>query len=84
MKRLFWAVALTLGLLSACGSQPGSEFLGTWVSVKNEKIQLQIERNGESFMIRRSAPALFAEGISKTNIPASFQDGMLSLTSSRP
>lgn len=81
MKRVFrgWflaSVAIMFALLTGCGG-PGSEYVGKWVSVKNEKTVLEIERNGDNFMIRETTPNLFTGKSGTTSIPALLKDGML-------
>lgn len=68
------AVALTL---SACG-QKGTEFLGTWQCIKYPSRSAQIERNGESFLLKDITPSMFTPGKMETKIvPAVYKDGVL-------
>jgi hypothetical protein len=79
-KRFLSSIAL-LGLLFGCSNQGGSEFAGKWVNVKSEKRVLEIERNGDTFMVRETAPSIM-DGSTKTkNIPATLKDGTLQMNS---
>lgn len=75
-NRLLSVVAL-LALLVGCGNQEGSEFTGKWVNVKSDARTIAIERNGDSFMIRETAPSFVDGKIQTKNIPATFKDGAL-------
>lgn len=79
--KVFWGGALvTLALLAGCGSNAGSEYIGKWVNVKSDKRTLEIERNGESFMIRNTAPSFIGGKVETKNIPATFKDGVLQVS----
>lgn len=74
-------VMITFALiLSACG-QKGNEFIGTWQCVKYPSRSAQIERNGNSFLVKDIAPSVFKSSEIKTNVmPAVYNDGVLQLT----
>jgi hypothetical protein len=68
---------VTAGIFCGCGMKGGSEYIGKWVHVKYSNHSLDIERNGESFIVRDSHPS-FLDGKPETkNIPATYKDGML-------
>jgi hypothetical protein len=67
---------MALLLLTGCGGQAGEEYVGKWISTNNEKRSLTIERNGESFLIRETAPSMTGK-IRTKNLPATLQDGLL-------
>ena len=75
--RLFLAAA-AFALLAGCG-QPGSEYLGKWVSTKNAKTSVEIERNGDSFMVRRTATS-FSGKPRTMNLPAMLQGDVLQVS----
>lgn len=76
MKGVCGAALLTLAMLTGCGGQAGDEYVGKWVSTINEKRSLTIERNGDSFLIRETAPSMKGK-IRTRNLPATLQDGLL-------
>lgn len=76
MKKL---LALIFGislLISGC-SKPGEEYIGKWIDIKNDKIILDIQRNGENFIIRKTAPSAWNGKIKTDNIPAALENGLL-------
>lgn len=79
MKRIL-GTAVAAVLLVSCGTQQGSEYLGKWVSTKSDKRTLEIERNGESFMVRNSEPSFFSGKVETKNIPATLEDGVLQVS----
>lgn len=69
-------VAVVL-ILSAC-SQKGNEFVGTWQCVKYPNRTAQIERNGDSFILKDITPSMFTPGRMDTKVvPAVYKDGVL-------
>jgi hypothetical protein len=76
MKGVCGSALTALLLLAGCGGQAGEEYVGKWISTKNEKRSLTIERNGESFLIRETAPSMTGK-IRTKNLPATLQDGLL-------
>lgn len=77
MKKGFCGTAImALVLLAGCGGQAGDEYVGKWVSTINEKRSLTIERNGDSFLIRETAPTMMGK-IRTRNLPATLHDGLL-------
>ncbi|MCY0853101.1 hypothetical protein [Cupriavidus sp. D39] len=80
MKRLLGSALIILGVLAGCGNNSGSEYLGKWVNLKSEKRFLEIERNGDSFMVRNTGPS-FIDGKPETkNIPATYANGVLKVS----
>lgn len=78
MKRLACVAAALI--LTACG-QKGNEFVGTWQCVKYPSRSAQIERNGDSFLVKDIAPSVFKSSEIKTNVmPAVYKDGVLQLS----
>lgn len=76
IKRLTSVAAVVL--LAACGNQAGSEYVGKWVHTQYEKRQLEVVRNGESFLVRETTPSATRSGQMQTrNIPATLKDGTL-------
>ena len=76
MKKM--GVALfALGFLAACG-QSGSEYVGKWVSQKDNRVSLEISTNGDSYIVRRNGPSLRAGHEDSVKYPASLdEDGIL-------
>jgi hypothetical protein len=81
MTKRLWSSALLLSLLFGCSNQGGSEFTGKWVNIKSEKRMLEIERNGETFMVRETAPSFIDGSKEVKNIPATLKDGTLQMNS---
>jgi len=67
-------------LLTACGQQ-GNECIGNWKCVKYPSRSAQIERNGDSFLVKYIAPSIFKSSEVKTEVmPAVYKDGVLQLS----
>lgn len=81
MKKRYFSSVILLAMLFGCSNQGGGEFAGKWVNVKSEKRSLEIERNGDSFMVRETAPSIMDGTMQTKNIPATFKDGMLQINS---
>ena len=68
LVRFLGAVIFAVITLTGCYSR-GSEFLGTWINVKNAEDTFQIVRNGDPFLI-----------VSKDKkVGASYEKGMLEI-----
>lgn len=80
MKGILGAMAMALALLTGCGSESGSEYIGKWVDVERDVRTLEIERNGGSFLIRNTEPSFFSGKVETKNIPATLKDGVLQLS----
>ena len=87
MKTFLACAAMALALLAGCGAEAGgsgNEYIGKWVRVNSDKHTLEIERNGNNFMVRKTGPDRFAPIDSKDpmkteNIPATLKDGILQM-----
>lgn len=75
--RLGLATLLLMCIALAGCHSAGSEYVGKWVNVKSDKRTLQIERNGDSFMLRSTEPSFITGRIETKNIPATLKDGTL-------
>lgn len=62
-----------LGFLAACG-QSGSEYVGQWVSQKDDRISLEISTNEDSYIVQRNAPSRRAGQEDSVKYPASLED----------
>lgn len=72
-----YLVLALVALLAACGG-PGSEYLGRWVNSSNPENTLEIVRNGDSFLVKETRPALLGAGQARTSdTPAVLKDGVL-------
>jgi hypothetical protein len=78
-KSVFAILSLTSALaLSACSkTAPGEEFVGNWQSPTKASEHIQIDRNGEGFMIRDIGQSQFDGKPSETKVPATYKDGVL-------
>lgn len=71
-------LVLLLGL-AGCGAHGGGEFLGKWVSIQSDRLTMEIVRNGDAFLVRRTAPSLISGKAETVNVPATFKDGTLQI-----
>jgi len=63
--------------LTAC-SEKGNDYIGKWGSKENANRTVQIEKNGESYLVKETKPSMWTKGELETlSIPASYKDGML-------
>lgn len=77
MRRLI-GVTLASLMLAGCGGGPGEEYLGKWQRLKFTNQVIQIDRNGDNFIIRETAPN---NGKMQTqNLPATLKDGVLQVS----
>lgn len=67
-------------LLAGCARTQGEEFVGHWVNVQSQEETLDIERNGESFMVRSTTPKFFSRKPETESYPAVYKDGVLQVT----
>lgn len=72
---VFMLFFLLFALVIASCANPGSEYLGSWENTKNPQEQLEITRNGDSFLIKATNGALM------TTAPATLRDGVLEVHS---
>lgn len=70
------ALLLMCMALAGCHSA-GSEYVGKWVNEKSDQRTMEIERNGDSFMLRNTEPSFFTGKVETKNIPATLRDGTL-------
>ena len=67
-------------LLAGCARVEGEKFVGHWVNVQSQDEVMDIERNGESFMVRNTTPKFFSRRPKTENYPAIYKDGVLQVT----
>lgn len=77
MRKFLIGFSAAAALLAGCGNHGGDEYLGKWVNVKSEKRTLEIERNGEGFIVRNTEPSAWDGKLETKNIPAVLKDGAL-------
>ena len=75
MKKQFLFIIGGALALGGCG-QSGEEFVGTWVSSKQAKSTMTIERNADTFIVRREVPT-YIGAPKKDSYPATVENGML-------
>ncbi|ARG30280.1 hypothetical protein L1W93_19025 [Acinetobacter baumannii] len=80
MRTAIGVALVSMTLLAGCGGSAGDQFLGKWVGVKNDKHVLEIERNGDSYMVRNTEPSPFTGKTRTTNLPATLQDDVLQVS----
>jgi predicted small lipoprotein YifL len=75
MKRLL--VLFVAVLLAACG-QKGSEYLGKWENVQDSHFTIEIERNGDNYLAKMTAPQHGPQShVQTVEVPATLKDGQL-------
>jgi len=79
MKKVM-AVILSTVWFAGCGADAGSEYLGKWQRIKFEKQTLQIDRNGDNFIVRETGPNMISGGVKTQNLPATLKDGILQIS----
>ena len=52
MRTVLYGVVVAVALLAGCNNGSGGEYVGKWVNLKTDKRTLEIDRNGENFIIR--------------------------------
>lgn len=76
-KVSFGTAMVAAVMLSGCFGDSGGHYIGKWVGVKRTQVTLVIERNGDGFLIRETAPKFMSNTMATSNIPASLKDGAL-------
>ena len=79
MRRVLGAV-VALALLAGCNPKAGGEYIGKWKGMKTETRTMEIERNGESFLVRITEPSFFSGKVETRSIPATLKDGVLQVS----
>lgn len=79
MHKSLYYFALVPLILSGCGD-PGSTFLGEWVSVKNECSTMSITKNGDHYVVKTSSPGFL--GLEKYSFPGTLHNGILHVSTS--
>lgn len=77
LRKLMLSSIVALALLTGCDNNNGEKFLGKWVSINSENRTVVIVRNGDSFLIRETAPVYLGSKLETTTIPAMLKDGSL-------
>lgn len=55
---------------------PGGEYLGTWQSIKDKDVRFEIVRNGDNFLVTRTARTINGSQ-NKTTFTCVYRDGTL-------
>jgi len=70
-------MALAVSVLSGCAKDNGVEFLGTWQEKVQKATTMQIERNGDGYLMKTTSTN--SRGQQKTgSVAATMKDGTLS------
>lgn len=78
MTRIVLLALLPLALLLGCGNEKGTKFIGLWSHPTIDAITLTIEKNGESFMVKKTEPNHWGDGEPKTtSYPAKLEGNIL-------
>jgi hypothetical protein len=77
MRGTLAMMALSVSVLSGCAKNNGGEFLGTWQEKKQKATTMQIERNGDGYLMKTTSTN--SRGQQNTgSVPATFKEGTLS------
>jgi hypothetical protein len=74
MKILFYFSLLLM--LFGC-AKDGDQYIGKWVNTKYGSRTMDIERNGESYIIHMTSPSVWNGKPKTENIPATLEAGLL-------
>ena len=66
--------------LSGCARVEGEKYVGHWVNVQSQDDVMDIQRNGESFMVRNTTPRFFSRTPKTESYPAIYKDGVLQVS----
>ena|SRR5882672_8394416 len=78
MRNSKWMLPILVAvaaLLLSC-SKSGGEYIGKWRNIENSHDQFEITRNGDNFLVRKTAQGFFGKE-QTTTIPATLKDGIL-------
>jgi hypothetical protein len=67
-------------LVAGCAKVEGEKFVGHWVNVQTQEETMDIERNGEGFMVRSTTPKFFSRKPKTESYPAVYKDGTLQVS----
>jgi len=78
-RSLLAVLSLTSAIaFSACSkTSPGEEFVGDWQSPTHASEHIQIDRNGDGFMLHDIGQSQINGKPSETKVPAIYKDGVL-------
>ncbi|MBO9883858.1 hypothetical protein [Xanthomonas sp. D-109] len=80
MTKWMGAALAAAMLVTGCARVEGEKFVGHWVNVESKDDTIDIERNGESFMVRNTTPRFFTRKPKTESYPAIYKDGVLQVT----
>ena len=80
MTKWMGAALAVAMLVAGCAKVEGEKFVGHWVNVQSQDDVMDIERNGESFMVRNTTPRFFSRKPKTENYPAIYKDGVLQVS----
>lgn len=76
MRGVLALATVTALMLSGCGKQGGDEFIGTWQEKARKSTTMQIERNGDNFLMKTTS--INSRGEQSTgSVAATLKDGIL-------
>ena|SRR5215213_8498293 len=80
MTKWMGAALAAAMLLAGCAKVEGEKFVGHWVNVQSQDDVMDIERNGESFMVRNTTPRFFSRKPKSESYPAIYKDDVLQVS----
>lgn len=76
---------MSMLVLSACQNSTSDKFLGKWSRVQTDgvklDIQLDIVKNGDSYLVKRTMPSFVDGKLQTHSMPAVYKDGLLQIPS---
>lgn len=80
MHKWMGAALAVAMLVTGCARMEEEKFVGHWVNVQARDDVMDIERNGESFMVRNTTPRFFSRKPKTESYPAIYKDGVLQVS----
>lgn len=76
MRGALALATVTALMLGGCGKKGGDEFIGTWQEKERKATTMQIERNGDGYIMKTTTTN--RRGVqSSGSVPATLKDGIL-------
>ncbi len=80
MRKWMGAALAATMLMAGCARMQGDKFVGHWVNVSAQDEVMDIEHNGDAFMVRNTTPRFFSRKPKTASYPAIYKDGVLQVS----
>lgn len=81
-NNLVWLSCL---FIAGCGNSNSDAFVGKWSRIQNSgsglNISLDIEKNGDTYLVKRTMPSFIDASTKTRSMPAVYKDGLLQVPS---